>query len=96
MKLDHRISSAVALVAGLAWATGCAGRSMVSPATDDRTATAQLLSAQIVEAGLPSAAPRVGKSHLVDDDDVSDPLGAPKVSRASDGSRRTGNFGTAK
>lgn len=60
--------------------------------------TTNLMSAQ-----LPASAPRVGKAHLAIDDELT--LGAPdavsdesapKEARRSDGSHRSGGFGTSK
>lgn len=110
MKLDRSMSGACAaatLAVVLAcFACGCgaastsAARSPAQEAAlDERTATTQLMSAQLA-----GPAPKVGRAHLtVEQDEAGDPatglaerLGAPKEARRSDGSRARGHFGTSK
>jgi hypothetical protein len=55
----------------------------------------------VMSAQLPGPAPRVGKSHLAVDEEPEGPGApqdseAPKTSRRSDGSRRSGSFGALK
>ena len=102
----------LALVATVALACGCSGsvgeqRSVrtasaapLSAEAANRAGTTNLMSAQLA-----GPAPRVGKSHLVVDDltnldgiegSGSSELDAPKEARRSDGSRRSGGFGSSK
>lgn len=106
MKLDRLLSGACAAVAvALAClACGCSSTATRAPnsaaqqaALDERTATTELMSAQ-----LSGPAPRVGKAHLAIEEDGAtaeggaEELSAPKEARRSDGSRRSGHFGTSK
>ena len=111
MKLDHSMSGACAAatlaVALACFACGCSSSAACvasSPAQqqaalDGRTATTQLMSAQLA-----GPAPRVGRAHLAVEQgetgdtatDLADELNAPKEARRSDGSRRSGGFGTSK
>ncbi len=100
MKLERLMSGAcaAAVVASLL-ACGCSSSSSASTksaadqaALDGRTATTELMSAQVE-----GPAPKVGKSHAVGSAaDEADELTAPKDARPSDGSHRAGNFGSAK
>ena len=104
MKLDRLMSCAFA-AAAVALACGCSTTAVVArpsavsaappvAVVDDATATTSLMSAD-----LPGPAPRVGKligkSHGTVGalEDVGD---AAKEARPSDGSRRSGAFGTTK
>jgi hypothetical protein len=102
MKLDRLLSGACAAVVASLLVCGCAS-STPEPANtpaklaalDGRTGTTELMSAQLA-----GPAPRVGKAHLDVQEPVSEEtsieLGAPKEGRGSDGSRRSGNFGSVK
>lgn len=103
MKLNRMMSGACAafVVASL---LGCSSSSSRAPKTahgdaalDERVATTELMSARLA-----APAPKVGKSHLVVDEETpsvaprSNELGAPKDGRPSDGSRCSGHFGSTK
>jgi hypothetical protein len=102
MKLNQMMSGACAAVV-VASLLGCSSSSRApmtaqsEAALDGRVATTQLMSAQLA-----APAPKVGKSHLVVDDEETAPaprsneLGAPKDGRPSDGSRCSGHFGSTK
>lgn len=109
MKLDRLmsgVSAAIAVASLLACgcsstATRAANSAAQQAMLDERTATTQLMSAQVA-----GPAPKVGKSHVALEglgadetdsaSDTADELGAPKDARRSDGSRRGGHFGTSK
>ncbi len=104
MKLNRKMSGACAALV-VASLLGCSSSSSRAPKTaqsdaalDGRVATTELMSAQLA-----APAPKVGKSHLVVDDEEaasvaprSNELGAPKDGRPSDGSRCSGHFGSTK
>ena len=105
MKLDRLMSgaSAAVAVAAACLAFGCSSSATRAPNSaaqqamlDERTATTELMSAQLA-----GPAPKVGKAHLAVEDegnatDATEELSAPKEARRSDGSRRGGHFGTSK
>ena len=103
MKLVRLMSGAcaafaVASLLGCSSSSSLAAKSAQKPAAlDERVATTELMSAQLA-----GPAPKVGKTHRVADDEsgeaatTSDELGAPKDGRPSDGSHRSGHFGTRK
>ncbi|CAN5705671.1 hypothetical protein BH11MYX4_BH11MYX4_56860 [soil metagenome] len=99
MKLVRLMSGAcaafaVASLLGCSSSSSLAAKSAQKPAAlDERVATTELMSAQLA-----GPAPKVGKTHRVADDESgeSDELGAPKDGRPSDGSHRSGHFGTRK
>ncbi len=106
MKLNQMMSGACAAIA-VASLLGCSSSSALAPKTaqsdltsdrlEGHVATTQLMSAQLAAPAL-----KIGKIHRVVDDEEttvtarSNELGAPKDGRPSDGSRRSGHFGSEK
>lgn len=106
MKLN-RFSSMTVAAAAVAFACGCStpsstaglGPKTAQTAPANVTGTTNLMSAQMA-----GPAPKVGKAHLVVDDDIESASSvtndaasdAPKTARRSDGSRRGGGFGSTK
>ena len=103
MKLVRLMSGACA-AAAVASLLGCSSSSSLAAKSaqkqavlDARVATTELMSAQLA-----GPAPRVGKIHRIVDEESgpaaasSDELGGPKDVRPSDGSHRSGRFGTTK
>ena len=101
MKLVHLLSGAFA-VAAVALACGCSTASTRAPLAANATNIPNVAgTTELMSAELPGPAPKVGKAHLVVDSD--DLVGssqsddsAPKEARRSDGSHRSGAFGTSK
>jgi hypothetical protein len=110
MKLDRVIPSAFAVVA-VALACGCSSTPSTRPSLTAANATAPVPDTvgvtNLMSAELAGPAPKVGKAHLaVDDSDME--VGATgnvlseestreeKTARRSDGSHRSGGFGSSK